>query len=69
MVCCAACATPDNSYSEPVIVATFESLDVHRMPYKRWREDDLDIGSRAVEGAVRKLVRTARWSRNALGAS
>ncbi len=31
--------------------------NVHRMPYKRWREDDLDIGSGAVEGAVRNLVR------------
>ncbi len=43
--------------------------NVHRMPHKRWREDDLDIGSGAVEGAVRNLVRVRldgpgmRWGR------
>lgn len=43
--------------------------NVHRMPYQRWREDDLDIGSGAVEGAVRNLVRVRldgpgmRWGR------
>jgi len=37
--------------------------------YKRWREDDLDIGSGAVEGAARDLVRVRldgpgmRWGR------
>ena len=43
--------------------------NVHRTPYKRWRKDDLDIGSGAVEGAVRNLVRVRldgpgmRWGR------
>lgn len=42
---------------------------IDRMPYQRWREDDLDIGSGAVEGAVRNLVRVRldgpgmRWGR------
>lgn len=43
--------------------------NVHRMPYAKWRKDDLDIGSGAVEGAVRNLVRVRldgpgmRWGR------
>lgn len=43
--------------------------NLHRMPYKRWREGDLDIASGAVEGAVRNLVRVRldgpgmRWGR------
>jgi hypothetical protein len=43
--------------------------NLHRMPYKRWRDDDLDIASGAVEGAVRNLVRVRldgpgmRWGR------
>ena len=32
-----------------------DNLD--RMPYARWRAEDLDIGSGAVEGAVRNLIR------------
>lgn len=42
----------------------------HRMPYHALRADDLDIGSGAVEGAVRNLVRMRldgpgmRWSRD-----
>jgi hypothetical protein len=31
--------------------------NIDRMPYARWREEDLDIGSGAVEGAVRNLIR------------
>jgi hypothetical protein len=50
-------------------VLTHLSKHRHRMPYYALRRDDLDIGTGAVEGAIRNLVRMRldgpgmRWSR------
>ena len=50
-------------------VLTHLSKHRHRMPYHALRRDDLDIGTGAVEGAIRNLVRMRldgpgmRWSR------
>jgi hypothetical protein len=62
---------PGNKGRRKRLTKTLDYLleNVERMPYKEWRDDDLDIGSGAVEGAVRNLVRVRldgpgmRWGR------
>jgi len=63
---------PGNKGKRMRIEKTLRHLTKHRqrMPYKALRADDLDIGSGAVEGAVRNLVAIRldgpgmRWSRD-----
>lgn len=63
---------PGNKGRRERLLDTHEYLaeHQHRMIYKRLRRDDLDIGSGAVEGAVRNLVRMRldgpgmRWGRD-----
>jgi hypothetical protein len=49
---------PGNKWRRDLLTRTITYLNDHaeRMPYKRFREQDLDIGTGAVEGAVRNLV-------------
>lgn len=62
---------PGNKYRREVLsrIANHLAANLHRLDYQRLRKQDLDIGSGAVEGAVRHLVGARldasgmRWSK------